>query len=314
MYDDLKLITGNSNKTLAKAIAKKLGVELTDTQVSRFSDGEIRVKINENIRGKEVFVVQSTHPPAENLLELLIMLDAVRRASAEKITAVIPYFGYGRQDRKDQPRVPVTAKLIANLVTEAGADRVLTIDLHAGQIQGFFDIPVDHLFGSQILLDYFKRKRIKNVVMVSPDVGGIKVTRSCAKRMGSSLALIDKRRPAPNESEVMNVIGEIKDKNALIIDDLVDTAGTLTEAASALIENGAKSVRAGATHPVLSGNAIERLEKSPIEKLIVTDTVPLPKEKRIHKIEILTVSDILAEAIKRIHEEKSISILFEPYD
>ncbi|KPJ51098.1 hypothetical protein AMJ40_00900 [candidate division TA06 bacterium DG_26] len=311
MVNGLRLITGNSNRPLAKAIAAYLNSPLTDAAVTRFSDGEIRAKINENIRGTDVFIIQSTHPPAENLFELLILIDAARRASAKRVTAVMPYFGYARQDRKDQPRVPITAKLVANLIATSGADRVLTIDLHAGQIQGFFDIPVDHLYGSSILIDHFKEEIADDMVVVSPDVGSIKVARACAKRLNCSLALVDKRRPAPNESEVMHVIGEVEAKHAIIIDDMVDTGGTLTGAAYALMQHGASGVYAGCTHPVLSGDAIERIQSSPLKELVVTDTIPIPQEKRVDKLKIKTTAALFGEAITRIHEEKSVSVLFE---
>lgn len=311
MLDRLRLITGNSNRKLAESIVSYLDSSLTDAKATKFSDGEIRIRISENIRGTDVFIIQSTHPPAENLLELLILIDAARRASANRVTAVIPYFGYARQDRKDQPRVPITAKLVANLIATAGADRVLTIDLHAGQIQGFFDIPVDHLYGSPILIDHFKEEVRNDIVMVSPDVGSIKTARSCAKKLNCSLALVDKRRPAPNQSQVMHVIGDVRGKQAIIVDDMVDTAGTLTEAAYALIEHGAEAVYAGCTHPVLSGNSVERVSSSRLKELVVTDTIPVPEEKRIEKLKVKTTAGLLGEAIKRIHEEKSVSVLFE---
>jgi ribose-phosphate pyrophosphokinase len=311
MHDKLRLISGNSNVELAESIASCLGNPLTDTEVSRFSDGEIVIKINQNIRGADVFIIQSTHPPAENLLELLILTDAARRASAKTVTAVIPYFGYARQDRKDQPRVPITAKLVANLITTAGADRVLTVDLHAGQIQGFFDIPVDHLYASPILLDHFKEEVHGDIVMISPDVGSIKTARSCAKRLECSLALVDKRRPAPNQLEVMHVIGDVKGKQAIIIDDMVDTGGTLTEAARAVMKHGAEAVYAGCTHPVLSGDAVGKINSSSLKELVVTDTIPVPESKRNGKVKIKTTAGLLADAIERIHEEKSVSVLFE---
>jgi len=311
MHDRLRLITGNSNRKLADAIVSYLDSSLTDTEATRFSDGEIRISISENIRGTDVFIIQSTHPPAENLLELLILIDAAKRASAKRVTAVIPYFGYGRQDRKDQPRVPITAKLVANLVATAGANRVLTVDLHATQIQGFFDIPVDHLYGSPILMDHFKEEVEDDIVMVSPDVGSIKTARSCAKKMNCSLALVDKRRPAPNQSEVMHVIGDVRRKQAIIIDDMVDTGGTLTEAANALMEHGADAVYAGCTHPVLSGNSMEKISSSHLKQLVVTDTIPVPPEKQIDKLKIKTTANLLGEAISRIHQEKSVSVLFE---
>ncbi len=311
MVDRLRLITGNSNRELAKRIGSYLDCTMTDAEITAFSDGEIRVKINENIRGADVFIVQSTHPPAENLLELLILIDAAKRASSSRVTAVMPYFGYARQDRKDQPRVPITAKLVANLITTAGADRVLTIDLHAGQIQGFFDIPVDHLYGSTILVEHFRREVTGEIVMVSPDVGSIKTARSCAKKLDCSLALVDKRRPAPNKAEVMHVIGDVDGKEAIIIDDMVDTGGTLTGAAAALMDNGAAAVYAGCTHPVLSDDAMERIQSSELKRLVVTDTIPIPESKKREKLTIKTTANLFGEAIKRIHEEKSVSVLFE---
>ncbi len=311
MLHGLRFITGNSNRKLAESIVTYMDTSLTNTEVTRFSDGEIRIKIDENIRGADVFIIQSTHAPAENLLELLILIDAARRASARRITAVIPYFGYARQDRKDQPRVPITAKLVANLITTAGADRVLTIDLHAGQIQGFFDIPVDHLYGSPILIEHFREEVQGEIAIISPDVGSIKTARACAKRLNCSLALVDKRRPAPNQSEVMHVIGDVQGKQAIIIDDMVDTGGTLTGAADALIKHGAETVYAGCTHPVLSGDSMEKVNSSHLKELVVTDTIPIPEEKKTGKLRIKTTAGLLGDAIGRIHEEKSVSVLFE---
>lgn len=307
---DMLLFSGNSNPQLASRIADYLGVKLGDIEVDRFSEGEIRVKINENVRGRDVFIVQSTCPPVnENIMELLIMIDAMKRASASRINAVIPYFGYARQDRKDQPRVPITAKLVANLITAAGTDRVLTVDLHAGQIQGFFDIPLDHLFAAPILIKYIKDIDLENLVVVSPDVGGVKMARAFAKRLGADLAVVDKRRISGEETEVMNIMGEVEGKNVIIVDDLVATASSLVEGAGAVRDKGARKIYAGITHPVLSGNAIERIEASVLEKLIVTDTIPI-KDKENDKIVALSVSELLGEAVKRIHSNESVSSLF----
>lgn len=305
------LFSGTANRKLSERIADYLDVQLSDAQISYFSDGEIWVKYNENIRGADVFIIQPTHSPAKNILELLIMLDAARRASAERITAVIPYFGYARQDRKDQPRVSITAKLVANLLVTAGADRILTMDLHAPQIQGFFDIPVDHLYSSTIFTEHFRDMNIPDLTVVSPDIGGITLARAYAKRLNAPLAIIDKRRPKHNEAEIVNIIGDVKGRNILVIDDIIDTAGTLCNAAASLKKSGAREIYVACTHPLLSGPAIERISKAPITKIKVSDTVDLPKEKRIDKIEILTASSIFGEAIKRIHGEESISSLFD---
>jgi len=306
------IFTGNSNITLAKEIVKYLKMPLGKALVTTFSEGEIQVQIEENIRGKDVFIVQSTcTPPNKNLMELLILIDAARRASANRITAVLPYFGYARQDRKDQPRVPITAKLVANLLTNSGADRVLTIDLHAGQIQGFFDIPVDHLFAVTTFVDYFVSLKVKNLVVVSPDVGGIKMVRAYAKRLQSPMAVIDKRRISGEETEVMNILGDIEGKNAIIVDDIVATAGSLVEAAAALKKQGAKDVYAAIAHPVLSGPALKRIASSAIKKLFVTNTIPVEDGKRHKKIKVLSIAPLLAEAIKRIHNEESVSCLFD---
>ena len=304
-----KVFAGRSNRPLAVKIAEEIGEPLGVCEIKTFNDGEIWVKYSENVRGCDVFIVQSTQPPAENLLELLIMIDAAKRASAHLVVAVIPYFGYARQDRKDQPRVSITAKLIANLLTEAGADRVITMDLHAPQIQGFFDIPVDHLYSSAILLKYFKKRRIPNLAVASPDVGGIKMARAFAKRLETDLIVIDKRRPKQNEAEIMNIIGNVRGKNILIVDDLIDTAGTLVNAVTALKQAGASDVYGACTHPVLSGGALDRVEASDLKRLIVTDTLPLPRESE--KIEVQTVSYIFAEAMKRMVKYQSISSLFD---
>jgi len=312
MKNHLLVFSGNSNRKLASDICKSLKISLADASVDTFSDGEIRIKINENVRGHDVFVVQSTcYPSNDNLMELLIMIDALRRASAQRITAVLPYFGYARQDRKDQPRVPITAKLVANLLAMAGADRVLTIDLHAGQIQGFFDIPLDHLYAFKTFSDFIKKLKMdKNLVIVSPDVGGIKTARAYAKMLKCSLAIVDKRRVNDRHAEVMHIIGDVKGKNAVVVDDMVATAGSLVEAVDAIKKAGAKDVYAMATHAVLCGPAMERIKNSKLKELIVTDTIPLSKEKMNPRIKVLSIASLLAEAIKRIHEEESISVLF----
>lgn len=308
----LKLFSGNANQALAEEIAEYLGVYVGAAKVSRFSDGEICVAIDESVRGVDVFVVQPTCPPAnEHLMELLIMIDAIRRASAARINAVIPYYGYGRQDRKTKARDPITAKLVSNLITMAGADRVITMDLHAGQIQGFYDIPVDHLPGVPILAEYFRNKNLDDIVVLSPDVGGVTRARDLAERMGVPIAIIDKRRPEPNVSEVMNVIGTVQDKTVIIIDDIIDTAGTITHGAQEMINRGAKDVYACCTHAVLSGKALERLDKSVLKEVVITNTIPLTPEKRIDKIKVLSIAPLLGEAIIRIHEDLSVSKLFD---
>lgn len=310
--DKLTIFTGNSNPGLARRICESLNVPLGDMEVSRFLDGETRVKINENVRGKDVFVVQSTCFPAnENIVELLIMLDALTRSSAQRITAVLPYFGYARQDRKDQPRVPITAKLVANLLTRAGADRIITIDLHAGQLQGFFDIPVDHLYAVRIFVDYFKQKEMKDMVIVSPDVGGIKTARAYSKRFGAGLAVVDKRRISDVEAEAMHIMGDVKGKNVIVVDDIVASAGSLVEAVAALKDNGARDIYAAITHPVLCGPARERILASDLKELVITDTIPLDEGKKTPNMIQLSVANLLGEAIRRIHNEESISALFE---
>ncbi len=313
MENKIKIFCGNSNPILAGKICECLNIPLGAAKVKNFSDGEIIVEIGENVRGRDVYVVQSTCCPTNNnLMELLIMMDALKRASASTITAVIPYYGYARQDRKVAPRTPITAKLVADLLTTAGADRVVTVDLHAGQIQGFFNIPVDNLYAAPVILDYLRRNfSPDNVVMVSPDAGGTERARAYAKRIGCTLAVIDKRRSGPNVSEVMHLIGDVQGKVAIILDDMVDTAGTLTQAAKALKEHGAKSIFACATHGVLSGPAIERINASDIEEMVITDTIPLgEKAEMTGKIKILPVAELLAEAIKRIHHNESVSSLF----
>lgn len=308
MDKPLAIFSGRSNPALARAIAEQLGTVLGTVNIKNFSDGEIYVKYQESIRGKDVFIVQSTPPPSENILELLMLIDAAKRASVYRVTAVIPYFGYARQDRKDQPRVSIAAKLMANILTEAGADRVLTMDLHAPQIQGFFDIPLDHLYASRLLVDHFLQQPEEDLVVVAPDVGSLKMARSYAKRLNCGLAFVDKRRPRQNETEVMNIIGEIKDKNILMVDDMIDTAGTLTNGAVALKEQGARKIIAACTHPILSGPAYQRIEDSPIDAVIVTDTVPLQRPS--DKIKVLSVATLFAESIRRIHTDDTISSLF----
>lgn len=308
----LKIFTGNANPALAEEIAQYLGVSVGAARVSRFSDGEIQVKINESVRGADVFIIQPTSEPVnEHLMELLVMVDAVRRASARRITAVIPYYGYARQDRKTRARDPITAKLVANLLYASGARRVITMDLHAGQIQGFFDIPVDHLPGVPLLAQYFMQQQLSDVVVVSPDLGSVQRARDLAERIGAPLAIIDKRRPEPNVSEVMNIIGDIKGKRVLMIDDIIDTAGTITHGAAALKDFGARDIYVGCTHPVLSGPAVERLAKAPIKEVLVTNTILLPQHKMMEKIKILSVAPLLGEAIIRIHEDLSVSKLFD---
>ena len=307
----LRIFTGNSNIELVRKIAERLKTTIGKSIVKNFSDGEINVEIDESVRGMDVFAIQSICDPVNNnLMELLILIDAVKRASARRITAVLPYYGYARQDRKVSPRAPISAKLVADLITTAGASRILAVDLHAGQIQGLFNIPVDHLFAAPIILDYLKK--IKNdVVIVSPDAGGVERARAYAKRLNASLAIIDKRRDSPNVAQVMNIIGDVSGMTAVLVDDMVDTGGTLVRGAYALMEKGAKEVRACCTHPVLSGRAIEVIMESPIEEMIVTDTIPLKDEaKTCSKIKILSISSLLAEAIRRIYEDESVSDLF----
>lgn len=309
---DIKVFAGNASKDLALKICEDLGVTLGDAVVGTFSDGEITVNINETVRGADVFVVQSTCAPGnKHLMELLIMIDALKRASAGRITAVVPYYGYARQDRKAKARDPITAKLVANLITTAGADRVLSMDLHAAQIQGYFDIPVDHLLGVPILAEYFKTLALEDVVIVSPDLGSVTRARNFANLLDAPIAIIDKRRPKANVSEVMNIIGDINGKNVILVDDMIDTAGTITQGAKALKDFGAKEVYACCTHPVLSGPAMERIKDSVIKELVILDTIPLPKEKELSNIKVLSVAGIFAEAIRRIYENMSVSKLFD---
>lgn len=309
---DLRVFSGNSNRPLAEAICEHLGIRLGDANTSRFSDGEFNYQINENVRGLDVFIVQPTCPPVDgNIMELLIMIDAFRRSSADRITAVVPYYGYARKDRKDRPRVPISAKVVANLMTTAGADRVLTMDLHAGQIQGFFDIPVDHIFAAPVLVDYFLRKNIKDLTVVSPDAGGVERARAYAKRLEADLALADKRRDKDraNSVEVMNIVGDVRGRNAVIADDLVDTAGSLTQVAEAVKAKGALEIYACCSHAVLSGPALERINNSPIKEIVVTDTIPL-RDGDTHKVKVLSVARLLADAIRSIHDSTSVSKLF----
>ncbi|SES24356.1 ribose-phosphate diphosphokinase [Salisediminibacterium halotolerans] len=308
----LKVFTLNSNPELAHEITEAMGAEMGKSSVQRFSDGEVQINIEESIRGCDIFVIQSTSSPAnEHLMELLIMIDALKRASARTINVVMPYYGYARQDRKARSREPITAKLVANLLETAGADRVITLDLHASQIQGFFDIPVDQLIGVPILANYFEEKQLEDIVIVSPDHGGVVRARKMADRLKAPIAIIDKRRPKPNMSEVMNIVGKIEGKTAIIIDDIIDTAGTMTLAANAMIESGAKEVYACSTHPVLSGPAIERIENSALKELVVTNTIPLPPEKKIEKVKQLSVGNLLAKAIVNVYEDRSVSTLFD---
>ncbi|MGB9877459.1 MAG: ribose-phosphate diphosphokinase [bacterium] len=309
---DLRLFTGNANPKLASDVAQELGIELGKGEVGRFSDGEIRIKIDESVRGMDVFIIQPTcHPVNENIMELLLLIDAFKRASARRITAVVPYYGYGRQEKKVRPREPISAKLVADLISVAGADRILTVDLHADQIQGFFDCPVDQLTAVPILAEYFRSLGLSNeeVVVVSPDVGGVARARHFAEILGAPLAIIAKRRPEPNRAEAMEIIGDVEGKIAIMVDDIVDTAGSLLKGAEAMLERGARKIYACCTHPVLSGEAVKRIENGPIEELVVTDTIPLG-EKQSYKIKVLSLAPLIAEAIARIHNEKSVSVLF----
>jgi ribose-phosphate pyrophosphokinase len=310
--DRLKVFTGNANPALAEEICQSLNMALGKAMVRVFSDGEIYVQIQENVRGADVFVIQPTCTPVDrHLMEVLLMIDALKRASAQRITAVLPYYGYARQDRKDKPRVPISAKLVAALLERAGANRVLAMDLHAAQIQGFFDIPVDHLFSAPVMIDYFKPLNIPNLTVVSPDAGGVERARAFAKRLNAPLAIIDKRREEANVAEVMNVVGEVQGRSCLLVDDLIDTAGTLVKGAEALLAKGATSVSACATHAVLSGPAMERIESSQLQEVVFTNSIPMPDQARVSKkIRFLSVAPLLARAIQSIHEETSVSILF----
>ena len=311
MTYELKLFSGNANRSLAEEIAQYLRIPLSDAEVTRFSDGEVFVKINENVRGADVFVVQPTCPPVnDTLMELLVMIDAFKRASVRRITAVLPYYGYARQDRKVQGRMPISAKLVADLMEAAGTDRVLALDLHAGQIQGFFNIPVDHLFAAPVIIDYLGKKDLKDPVIVSPDAGGVERARAIAKRLHAGLAIIDKRREGPNVAVVMYLIGDVAGKEAVVIDDMIDTAGTLIQAVEALKREGASRILACGVHPVLSGPAIERIKTSPLEEVIVTNSIPVSADKLAARVTVLSVAPLLGEAIRRIHDEESVSTLF----
>ncbi|MBI3991612.1 MAG: ribose-phosphate pyrophosphokinase [Candidatus Omnitrophica bacterium] len=311
MKQKLGIFSGTSNPELSKNICEYLNISLGKVKITRFPDGETHVKIEEDVRGRDVFVVQSTsYPTNENLMELLIFIDTLRRASAWRITAVIPYFGYARQDRKDQPRVPITAKLVANLIATAGADRVLTMDLHASQVQGFFDIPLDHLFAINVFVNYFSKLGVKDLVVGCSDVGGVKMARAYSSKLGTSFAIVDKRRISGESVEVLNIMGDVRGKNVIIVDDMVTTAGSLVTAADALVKEGANEIYAFASHGVLADPALERLEKSVIKELVVTDSIPVPNTKRHPKLKILTIAPLLGEAIGRIHREESVSSLF----
>ncbi|HUF91725.1 MAG TPA: ribose-phosphate pyrophosphokinase [Candidatus Limnocylindria bacterium] len=311
MAYELKLFTGNANRPLAEEIAQYLRLAVSDAEVTRFSDGEIYVQVNENVRGADVFLIQPTCPPVnDTLMELLIMIDAVKRASAHRITAVLPYYGYARQDRKVQPRVPISAKLVADLLEAAGVDRVLALDLHAGQIQGFFSVPVDHLFAAPVIIDYLGKKDLQDPVIVSPDAGGVERARAIAKRLNAGLAIIDKRRDKPGAAVAMHLIGDVRDKDAVVIDDMIDTAGTLVQAVGALEREGARRILACGVHPVLSGPAVERIKASPLEEIVVTNSIPVSEDKRAARVTVLTVAPLLGEAIRRIHDEESVSTLF----
>ncbi|HVE32817.1 MAG TPA: ribose-phosphate pyrophosphokinase [Gemmatimonadaceae bacterium] len=307
----LKLLAGTANRALAEEIAHHLGVELCRVNLGRFADGEISVRIDENVRGNDVFIVQPTNPPAENIMELLLLIDAARRASAARITCVMPYYGYARQDRKDQPRVPIGAKLMANMIQAAGVDRVLGIDFHQHQLQGFFDVPVDHLYAMPVFTAHYRKMQLHEPVVVAPDVGSAKMARGFAKRLNASLAIIDKRRPQPNVSEVVNVVGEVEGRDCILVDDMIDTAGTVSEASRALKKLGAEDIYICATHALLSGPARQRLNDAPVKEVAVTDTIAIPEERRPSQLCVLTVGDLLSKAIKFTHAEQSVSSLFD---
>jgi len=317
MYDvtiadaNLMVLSGRANRPLAERVAGLLGCDLGRATIKNFADGEIFVRIDDNVRGRDLYIIQSTCPPSDNVLELLLLLDAARRASAARVTAVIPYFGYARQDRKDQPRVAIGAKLMANMIVAAGADRVLSIDFHQHQLQGFFDIPVDHLYAAPVFMRYFREKQLDNLVVISPDVGSAKMARGFAKRLDASMGIIDKRRPSANVSEVMNVIGEVDGKDCLLSDDMIDTAGTMAQAARALKDLGARDVYACATHALLSGPAVERLRDAPFTEIVVTDTVPVPEHKQWPGLTVLSTDELLAKAVRYTHVNESVSSLFE---
>ncbi|HXQ30110.1 MAG TPA: ribose-phosphate pyrophosphokinase [Gemmatimonadales bacterium] len=307
----LLLLSGTANRPLAEEMAGHLGQPLCAVSIRRFADGEIFVKIDENVRGRDVFIIQPTNPPAENLMELLLLIDAARRASAARITAVLPYFGYARQDRKDQPRVAISAKLIANLITHAGADRVLGMDFHSHQLQGFFDIPVDHLYAAPVFVSHFRQKQLRDPVVVAPDVGSAKMARGFAKRLHASLAIIDKRRPSANVAEVVNVVGDVKGRDCLIPDDMIDTAGTVAEAAQALTQLGAGKIYVFASHALLSGPAVERLSTSAIDEVAVTNTIRIPETRQFEKLKVLSIAGLIAKAIGYEHSNQSVSALFD---
>jgi len=310
MKNSLLVFSGNANKALAKKVCDYLSLPLGKIEISRFPDGEIDMKIMEDVRGADVYVIQPTCPPVnENLMELLIMVDCLRRASAERITAVIPYFGYARQDRKAEGRVPISAKLVANVITAAGVSRALAVDLHAAQLQGFFDIPMDHLYAAPVLVEYFRRLELKDLTIVSPDVGGIKMARAYAKRLNADLAIVDKRRSGPTETEVMHVIGEVKDRNVILVDDMISTATSITEAAKKCRREGAKEIYICATHAVMAGKAVDKLQKAPVKEVVVTDTIPLDG-KEFGNLRVLSIANLLGEAIRRIHHSESVSSLF----
>ncbi len=311
MSREMMLLSGTANRPLAEGIAQTLGTRLCAVTIRRFADGEIFVRIDENVRGRDVFIIQPTNPPAENIIELLLLIDAAARASAARVTAVVPYYGYGRQDRKDQPRVAIGAKLMANLITTAGASRVVSIDLHQHQLQAFFDIPVDHLYALPVFVEHYRKLDLEPLVVVASDVGAAKMARGYSRRLGGEIAMIDKRRPAHNVAEVVNVVGDVEGKNCLIPDDMIDTGGTMAEAVRALKEHGAQDIYVCATHALLSGSAVERLACLPVKEVAVTDTIPVPEEKRWPTLRILTVADLLARAIRYIHENESVSSLFD---
>jgi ribose-phosphate pyrophosphokinase len=308
---EMLVLSGTANRPLAEEIAQVLGLALCEVTLRRFADGEIFARLDENARGRDVYIIQPTNPPAEHLMELLLLIDAARRASAARVTAVVPYFGYARQDRKDQPRVAISAKLVANLITTAGADRVLGIDFHQHQLQGFFDIPVDHLYASPVFVQHYRQKGLRDAVVVAPDVGGAKIARSFAKRLDASLAIIDKRRPSANIAEVVNVVGEVGDRDCLIVDDMMDTAGTMAEAVLALKKLGARDVYACATHALLSGPAVDRLAATPVREVAVTNTIRLAEEKVFDRLAVLSVAPLLAKAIRNTHSDQSVSSLFD---
>ncbi len=310
-HGPLMLLSGTANRPLSEEIADALGEQLADATVSRFADGEIFVRLNQNARGRDVFIIQPTPPPAESIMELLLLTDAAKRASAARVTAVMPYYGYARQDRKDQPRVAIGAKLLANLMVAAGAERVLGIDFHTHQLQGFFDVPVDHLYAAPVLTGYFRQMELDNVVVVAPDVGAAKMARGFARRIDASFAIIDKRRPAPNVAEVLNIVGEVKGRRCIVVDDMIDTAGTMTSVIEALQERGATEIYVAATHPLLSGPAVRRLSESPVTEVVVTNTLHVPEARRFDKLKVLSVAQLLARAIRYTHSNESVSQLFD---